>query len=76
MGMRGTHRKINAYKQNILENGESITMSDRRYRFNMMPSKRLTFKYGHLIEELRNKKGVKTGETKEHMRYATQIVRV
>ena len=75
MGMRGKARKINAYKRNILENGQTLVMSDRRYRYVEKPSHRLTRLYGHLIEQLFDDKGKKNG-TKEHMRHSLQLVRV
>lgn len=66
---------INAYKANILEHGETLSMSDRRYRYVEKPSHRLTRVHGPLIENLRDDKGLLTGETKQHMRHSVQLVR-
>jgi len=69
-------KRINAYKQSILKNGETLKLGDRVYRYVTQPSQRLTRKHGKLWEWLRDDKGVKTGETIQHMRYSVSMVRV
>lgn len=66
---------INKYKKNILFGGRQITMSGRIYRGKVVPSKRLTMLYGHLVETLRDKDGIATGEVKNHMRQTLQLAR-
>lgn len=66
---------VNAYKNQVRTEGETITIQGTKYKYITKPSHRLTRRYGHLIEELRDDKRRKTGETKKHMRFSVQLVR-